>query len=840
MASPFIINLDTSSDVRFRDIVGKDQYQVATGGNLIRKSHHRISAGQYNSWTTRTTNNLQYRDVTYANNVFVAVAASASSMTSSDGMTWTLHSGPSGSWQGIAYGNGLFVSVSSTGSTYRVRTSPDGSTWTTQTSPVDGDWISVTYGDGLFVAVANTGNSRIMTSPDGQNWTTRTAPAAHSWYDVAYGNGLFVAVSTSGTGDRVMTSPDGITWTLRSTPADNGWTSVTYGNGLFVAVAWTGTGDGVMTSPDGIVWTLRTSAADNAWRGVGYGAGLFVAVSFTGVGNRVMTSPDGIVWTSRTSPADNPWSAVAFGNGMFVAVASSGDNDRAMSSPWDAGVMYVPAAEVVSMDAGNNAQFDLLLSTPAAPLTLANITAANIATWSSNNSILSLRQGTTTLRSANVVVGQLTANTITGNLASATIAPGGVAKLDNCIIRSFQKTLGATAGNASEICTISNTNEAFTSELHVVQSESAGASIAKMYSFTVRTNATANAWRRLVPLSSSSSTNWGVEIRVGTTTTTLRLVRQSGSTTTNLECTLTLYQSRADPVTISPSATSTTGITFASTLYENTLVTQVGGKVGIGTDNPTDPLTVMGRATVDSMVATHSLTGYSVGAPGRFEDTTPLVQGAYMSWNSLGGSGRTDFISKRGAAAGGFQFYLSSGSGTSFATGKTLLGNINASGISLAQGTFAAPGSIVGGLFLSGRDADLRGGVTINPTFITRSGNGSNWVTVATINYTPKSTSSRLFMYFDIYYLIGGSGTDGISSGINVDGLTTYLIKSQWLDGGTGGTGTRSCTIFPISNVVKNTSLSTRSITIEVNMANTDDSLSLYDDWHFELLERQT
>ena len=836
---PPIIDLVSSSDCRFRDIVGRDQSQVATSGNLIRKSHHRISAGQYNAWTTRTTNNLQYRDVTYANNVFVAVAASASSMTSSDGMTWTLHSGPSGSWQGIAYGNGLFVSVSSTGSTYRVRTSPDGSTWTTQTSPVDGDWISVTYGDGLFVAVANTGNSRIMTSPDGQNWTTRTAPAAHSWYDVAYGNGLFVAVSTSGTGDRVMTSPDGITWTLRSTPADNGWTSVTYGNGLFVAVAWTGTGDGVMTSPDGIVWTLRTSAADNAWRGVGYGAGLFVAVSFTGVGNRVMTSPDGIVWTSRTSPADNPWSAVAFGNGMFVAVASSGDNDRAMSSPWDAGVVYLSAAEVVSV-AANNAQFDFLVNTPTAPLALADITTANIATWSGNNSILSLRRDTTTFRSPNVsVVGDLTANSITGSFI---LAPGGEARLDNCIIRSFAKTLGGTVGNASDICTIQNTYGAYTMKLNVVQSEG-GASVAKTYLFAVRDHATANAWRRLIPITSTSSTAWGVEIRVNTTTTTLRLVRISGSTTTNIECTLTVFQSRADPVVISASATANTGVTFASTLYESSLLTQVGGNVGIGTDNPTALLTVQGSVNTNSLVAANAIVGSTVRAPGNFSNATVLDQGAYMSWNHNVGGGYTDFICKRGLGSGGFQFYTSANDGTAFSDGKSQsLANITSSGIFMTQGTFSAPGSIVGGLFLNGTSGlGLAGGVTISPLAINRTTHNTIWQTVATINYTPKSTSSRLCIHFDIDYVISGSGKDAVSSRLFVDNLTSSIMFKTQAFRTVQGSGTRSPTIFPISNVVKNTALTSRQILIQVYVGATDDQLNVSpNNWNFELLERQT
>ena len=174
-----------------------------------------------------------------------------------------------------------------------------------------------------------------MTSPDGITWTLQTSASDNYWTSVTYGNGKFVAVAmytpfTSG--NRAMTSPDGITWTTQSSAVYNSWSSVTYGNGLFVAVAAYGASQ-VMTSPDGITWTSRTSAADNLWANVTFGNGMFVAVSNSGTGNRVMTSSDGINWTAKTTPADNNWNGVTYGNGMFVAVSSSGIGNRVMSSP---------------------------------------------------------------------------------------------------------------------------------------------------------------------------------------------------------------------------------------------------------------------------------------------------------------------------------------------------------------------------------------------------------------------------------------------------------------------------------------------------------------------------
>ena len=144
-----------------------------------------------------------------------------------------------------------------------------------------------------------------MTSPDGITWTLQTSTTDNIWTSVTYGNGLFVAVARSGIGNRVMTSPDGITWTLQTSAADNIWTSVTYGNGLFVAVARSGIGNRVMTSPDGITWTLQTSAADNFWGSVTYGTpngdGLFVAVARSGT-NKVMTATVPVNQSTPTNP----------------------------------------------------------------------------------------------------------------------------------------------------------------------------------------------------------------------------------------------------------------------------------------------------------------------------------------------------------------------------------------------------------------------------------------------------------------------------------------------------------------------------------------------------------
>jgi hypothetical protein len=275
------------------------------------------------TWTARFAaggNGNEWESVTYGNGLFVAVAETGTGnrvMTSPDGFAWTSRNAATDNdWQSVTYGNGTFVAVSDTGTNNRVMTSPDGITWTSQTSAANNAWESVTYGNGLFVAVAcsigldgtcnATAGNRVMTSPDGITWTSQTSAANNSWISVTYGNGIFVAVSFDGGSSQVMTSPNGTLWTLRATPSsanENDWWSVTYGNAMFVAVSETGTNNRVMTSLDGITWkTQDTSTVAGVWGAVTYGNGKFVAVAYdSGTVNSVMVADAHLFISSTTA-----------------------------------------------------------------------------------------------------------------------------------------------------------------------------------------------------------------------------------------------------------------------------------------------------------------------------------------------------------------------------------------------------------------------------------------------------------------------------------------------------------------------------------------------------------
>src|SRR5437773_11108425 len=86
-------------------------------------------------WRNPLPNGDYLSDIIFANNVFVAVGANGTVMSSPDGRAWTQR--PSGTIQfleSITYGNGTFVAVGD----FTVATSTNGLIWTQQSVTVDG------------------------------------------------------------------------------------------------------------------------------------------------------------------------------------------------------------------------------------------------------------------------------------------------------------------------------------------------------------------------------------------------------------------------------------------------------------------------------------------------------------------------------------------------------------------------------------------------------------------------------------------------------------------------------------------------------------------------------
>lgn len=304
------------------------------------------------AWDSRATPLRNYRGFAFGNNIIVAITSTTVALWSNDGINWTEETCPEIVFS-VTYGNGLFVAVGIDA----IMTSPDGKTWTSQTSPQANTWMSVTYGAGLFVVVSLDGTNRVATSPDGVTWTLRNAASASQWLTVTFGNNLFVSTSN---GSAVQTSSDGIIWNAQTGAAANQWLSLAYGNSLFAAVTNSATASQIMTSPDGVTWTLRPTPVSLAWRFIGYGNGQFVTVGETALlaaTNQIMTSSDGITWNSGTISATRRWSCVAYipyGGGGGAAGGFGGNGQDADSGAVGNGGGFFSGAGGLSGQDGEN------------------------------------------------------------------------------------------------------------------------------------------------------------------------------------------------------------------------------------------------------------------------------------------------------------------------------------------------------------------------------------------------------------------------------------------------------------------------------------------------------
>jgi hypothetical protein len=258
--------------------------------------------------------------------------------TSEDLVTWTPRpSGQHPALNGVAWSGTMLVAVGEQGT---VLTSPDGITWTTQTSPEPHStlWRAVWAG-GQFVVTGGAwrslgpdGWSRayhdglVLTSRDGQSWTRAVlALPDRQVTGIASSGGLLVAGTIADgqpVDSLVITSNDGAVWTpriVRPAPDSSPILDIAWSGSQFVAVSAVGR---VFTSPDATTWTLQNSQTT----GPVQHAVTWTGSHFISVGWSFASSTDGVTWRSGALASELwgiAWSGlqcVAVGDGvLFVA-----------------------------------------------------------------------------------------------------------------------------------------------------------------------------------------------------------------------------------------------------------------------------------------------------------------------------------------------------------------------------------------------------------------------------------------------------------------------------------------------------------------------------------------
>ena len=241
-----------------------------------------LTSPDASTWTLQTSGTtVSLKGVAYSPGVGFSAVGSASGVSwvtaSPDGVTWTaaIPSVGNEDYRAVTYAPGMFVAVGHYGGTI---SSPTGApaSWVNRTSYSWTDYNNAGAWSGTNFVVANLGGS-VLTSPNGITWNYRLTGVADNLRCVAYGAGLFVAGGDLG---RILTSEDqGTNWVAQSSPVATTLNGLAYVNGIFMAMGASGV---ILTSPDGTNWTPQTSFSANTLRGAAYGAGLYVVVGDSG------------------------------------------------------------------------------------------------------------------------------------------------------------------------------------------------------------------------------------------------------------------------------------------------------------------------------------------------------------------------------------------------------------------------------------------------------------------------------------------------------------------------------------------------------------------------------
>jgi hypothetical protein len=295
---------------------------IAVGGNsaILQSTDGQV-------WTSPVA--ATYSDlhaVTFAQQKLVAVGKQGSGVISSNGQQWTARpvydslGGMQSTWfNAITFANGSFLTVGGNG--FPIFSSRDALSWTGEHANLGvDDFFGLAFANGRFVTVGVMSTAYgiqggLRSSENGTNWTTRLGGLQSPLRCVAYGNGTWVAAGSS-----LVTSADGITWDVKTPPANGTCNAAVFGGGRFLLAGDVG---GVITSTDGNSWSFHSAFGAAQIRGLAFSGADFVAVGERDGRGAMWSSSDGLTWTESGS-APYPLRAVTYSNGSFTVVGEHG------------------------------------------------------------------------------------------------------------------------------------------------------------------------------------------------------------------------------------------------------------------------------------------------------------------------------------------------------------------------------------------------------------------------------------------------------------------------------------------------------------------------------------
>ena len=278
-------------------IVNAINYDLTWGGNAATKE----AADYYYDAGALTHIENQLKETTYAFEQArdLSIQAMRNQLTyvdtSSTG-TFTRVSGYTGSLLAAIWDNEKFVAVGDFGA---IHTSPDGSTWTAQTSGTSSNFTDIIWnkwavgerGVPEYLAVGSTGT--IVWSNNGEDWNTVTSGVTDTLNAIAYNGSTYVVVGGNGT---VVYSSNVTTWQTGTSGVSSILRDIIYNDDCdkFIAVGDSGV---ILESVDGNTWTAQESGTSNDLRGITWTEGRMVATSTNG--KICISSDNGLTWETN-------------------------------------------------------------------------------------------------------------------------------------------------------------------------------------------------------------------------------------------------------------------------------------------------------------------------------------------------------------------------------------------------------------------------------------------------------------------------------------------------------------------------------------------------------------
>lgn len=217
-----------------------------------------ITSPDQKTWTTRSSVSFgDFTRVRWIGGYFVAVNLTGELYYSSDARTWTrkLFSGSPSIYDVIYYPEGAtykWLAVTSTGFIYRA-TSVNG-TWSSYNIGVATELYGIEKNGANLVIVGAAGV--IRSSPDGVTWSPQTSGTANALRSVEFAVDLNIWIAV-GAGGTIITSPDFITWTPRTSGVATELRDVFY-NSATLTVVVVGLSNAIRTSSNGTAYSGAT------------------------------------------------------------------------------------------------------------------------------------------------------------------------------------------------------------------------------------------------------------------------------------------------------------------------------------------------------------------------------------------------------------------------------------------------------------------------------------------------------------------------------------------------------------------------------------------------------